>query len=72
MIDRPHPAAASGESMVDLAAQLLAGAPTHARQVIATHRERPDGRCAECGPLMRWPCFLAVAARRAVQLSSPR
>ncbi|HXV93694.1 MAG TPA: hypothetical protein VD813_10380 [Pseudonocardia sp.] len=49
-----------------LAARLLAERPDGVAQILAAHRERPDGRCTACGPTPTpWPCFVLSAARAA-------
>jgi hypothetical protein len=58
---------------IEAAAELMATNPGAGERALEQHVCRPDGRCAGCAdPLARWPCTMAVIARRAVALHGAR
>lgn len=59
----------AAEGCIDEAARFLATEPDAVRRALATHRPRPDGCCRACGEAaIRWPCVVAVGAKRAAEL----
>ncbi|WP_219414063.1 hypothetical protein [Pseudonocardia nigra] len=59
------------EQAFTAAARLLATQPGSIQRALATHHHAPDGRCAACGTISRWPCAIATIAQRAARLTNP-
>lgn len=56
---------------IEPAAWFMAAQRGGSDRILAKHRRRPDGRCAECSvrALVSWPCTLANIAHRAKMIS---
>lgn len=66
------PRSRRAEAAFTAAAELLAADPGAVQRALAAHHRAPNGRCAACGPVGRWPCAVATIAHRAAGTAPPR